>query len=407
VADTLFIRLTDDGAASWAALDSLGRLLGPVGHGPLSAARAAVEGRRIAVLVPGVDVISLQAVLPAASQARLRQIVPFSLEDSLADDVDELAFAVGARDAQGKTAVAVAAKQRIDDWIARLKDNGLAPNTLCSEADGVPEVPATLVVMAEGSRIYARRPGAAPFVVDGLGVADVLAMASAEDGDEPTFDRVLVYADREAQSTVHEQLTRIEDGPPVELKIAADGLLPHWATSLVQRPGVSLLQGPYAARSNWIVLARPWRFAAGLAAAALVLALVLQAAQFWQLKRADSALDDLIASACQRAVGDSRLSACQRAVQQRLGASAASQGNEDFLSTLSAVAAVRDAQMRVDGLSYRNRTMDLQLIVANVPALAEFERNLEETRRFDVEIEAANQSDAGTQGRVRIAGATR
>jgi hypothetical protein len=77
------------------------------------------------------------------------------------------------------------------------------------------------------------------------------------------------------------------------------------------------------------------------------------------------------------------------------------------LSTLAAVAVARDADTRIDALSYRNRAMDLQLIAPSVPKLDEFSRELEQTRRFDVEIEAANQSDDGTEGRVRIVGAAR
>jgi hypothetical protein len=40
-----------------------------------------------------------------------------------------------------------------------------------------------------------------------------------------------------------------------------------------------------------------------------------------------------------------------------------------------------------------------------VTALDEFSRALEQTRRFDVEIEAANQVDDGTEGRLKILGA--
>ena len=64
-----------------------------------------------------------------------------------------------------------------------------------------------------------------------------------------------------------------------------------------------------------------------------------------------------------------------------------------------------DPEMRIDALSYRNRTMDLQLLAASVPALDEFARGLKQTKRFDAEIQAANQKDSGTEGRVRITGA--
>jgi hypothetical protein len=88
-------------------------------------------------------------------------------------------------------------------------------------------------------------------------------------------------------------------------------------------------------------------------------------------------------------------------VAQRLGADSGS-ATESFLSTLAAIAAVRGSELRIDALSYRNRVMDLQLIAPSVMALDEFSRALEQTRRFDVEIEAQNPVDSGTEGRLRI-----
>ncbi len=91
-------------------------------------------------------------------------------------------------------------------------------------------------------------------------------------------------------------------------------------------------------------------------------------------------------------------------MQKRLVDSATGAGGEDFLSTLAAVSAARDSAMHIDALSYRNRILDLQVLAASVPALDEFARGLEQTKRFDAEIQAANQKDTGTEGRIRIVG---
>jgi len=62
--------------------------------------------------------------------------------------------------------------------------------------------------------------------------------------------------------------------------------------------------------------------------------------------------------------------------------------------------------MRMDMLSYRNRAMNLQVIAPNTGAVAEFADELQQTRRFAVEIEANNPIDGGgTEGRLRIVGA--
>jgi general secretion pathway protein L len=405
LADTLFVRLSPTGTATWAAFDATGRLVGAVGRGALDGARAALANRRCTVLVSGVDVLTAQVNLPAASQARLRQLVPFSLEESLADDVEHLAFAIGARLASGATQVAAVAKERLEQWLAQLRSAGIVPQALCSDAEGVPDIPSTLVLLIEGGRIAGRRPEQPPFVFEGLTLQQALEVAQVRKPDEPELKHVRVFVDEAGRAQFARELAQLEtEFASAEIRLLGDGAFPHLAATLAQRPGTNLLQGAYAPRSNWAALARPWRFAAGLVAASAVLALVLLGAQFWQLRRAHAELTDLVAAACQRVVGDASTSGCQREVRQRLGAATAGPG-EGFLSTLAAIAAARGADTRIGALSYRNGGTDLQLIVPNVPKLEEFSRGLEGTRRFAVQIEATNQVDAGTEGRVHIVGA--
>jgi general secretion pathway protein L len=404
LAETFFVRLSDAGTATWAAFDAMGGLVGAVGRGNLESARQALAARRCTALVNAVDVVTAEAALPAASQARLRQIVPFSLEESLADDVEHMVFAIGARLPSGTTQVAAVAKERMDSWLGRLRAAGIVPHVLCSEADGVPDIPATLVLVIEGERISCRKPGHAPSVFDGLTLEQVLSAVTTPSAEEAELRHVRVFTDAAGRARFGAELALLDSRfASVDVKMLSD-VFPYLAATLAQRSGTNLLQGAYAPKSNWLAMAKPWRLAASLAVVAVALALVLQGAEFWRLWRADAALDDVVASACQRVVGDSSTSGCQREIRQRLGANVGG-ATEDFLSTLAAIAGARDGEMRIDALSYRNRVMDLQLLVPNVVALDEFSRALEQTRRFEVEIETANQRDSATEGRLRIAGA--
>ncbi len=407
MAESLFIQLGADGAATWAAYDPSGGMLSAVVHGPLAAARDAAHGRRVVALVPGTDVLCTQAELPAASQARLRQIAPFSLEDAFADDIEALVFAVGARHEAGGVAVAVVARERMDEWLAALRDTGLAPQAVYSEAEGVPEVLGTLVLVIRGARVFGRVPGQPPLVLDGLDLQPALNLLRAQAGENPP-EHVVVYADADGHARFAAELAVLpEQFASVDVKLAADGAFPRMAATLAQRPGTNLLQGPYAPKSNWIALAKPWKLAAGLLVAAVMLGLVLQASEYWSLRRADEALAGTLATECERVVASTRPQACSAEVERRLRAAGAGQGGETFLSTLAAVAAARDADTRIDALSYRNRTMDLQLLAQSVPAIDKFARDLESTRRFTATIQSANQSDKGIEGRVQVAGGSR
>jgi type II secretion system protein L len=406
LAETFFVRWSDTGTATWGAFDQSGRLVGALGRGSLQSAHTAAAGRRCTALVNAVDVLLAEATLPAASQARLRQMAPFTLEEALANDVDEMVFAIGSRLPSGATLVAAVAQDRIDAWLGELRAAGIVPNALCSENDGIPDIPATLVLLIEGERIAGRKPGRAPFVFEGLDFAQVLPLVLARKPDEPELHHVRVFTDAAGHSRFAEDLAALGSRfASADVKLLNEGVFPHLAATLAQRPGTNLLQGAYAPKSNWVALAKPWRVAASLAAAAVVLGLLLQAAEFWQLRRTNAALEAVVAPACQRVVGDSSTSGCQREVRQRLGSNANS-ATEDFLSTLAAIAAARDPEMRMDMLSYRNRAMNVQVIAPNTGTVAAFADELQQTRRFAVEIEANNPIDGGgTEGRLRIVGA--
>ncbi len=77
-------------------------------------------------------------------------------------------FAVGARIGASAAAVAVVNKARLDGWLAELAAAGIVPQAVYSETEGVPDVPATLMLLLEGERVYARRPGQQPFVLEGV-----------------------------------------------------------------------------------------------------------------------------------------------------------------------------------------------------------------------------------------------
>lgn len=408
--DFLVVQLADDTEqARWAGFDGSGHLLSPVTDGPLADARQDAVGRRVVLMVPAIDVVTTQAVLPAGSPARLRQLAPYSLEESLADDVDELAFAVGPRLTSGAVSVSIVARERLAHWLAEAEAAGLTPSAVYAESDGVPDTPGTLTLMVRGTRIFGRRPAHAPFVVDGLSIVELLEVLRGGAEEEPADLRHLVVFTDDAGRRVHlEELASLHERvTSADIKLLPDGVFPHLAAALVLRSGTNLLQGPYAPKSNWIALARPWRVAAALAVALGAIALAGLAVEYLALRREAAALDERIAAGCERMTGSARLSSCRAEIDRRLGGASAGGGGESFLSTLAAVADARTADSRIEQLSYRNRVMDLQLMAGSVNELDEFARALGTTRRFQARIESSNPNDEGVQGRVQVVGASR
>ena len=99
MADWLLLRLprAPEQGATWLIVDARGAPTGPPQGGPLALAAPRAAGRRVAVLVPGTDVLLAEPDVPVKAGAKLHQLVPYALEEQLADDIDDLHFAIGKR----------------------------------------------------------------------------------------------------------------------------------------------------------------------------------------------------------------------------------------------------------------------------------------------------------------------
>jgi type II secretion system protein L len=237
-------------------------------------------------------------------------------------------------------------------------------------------------------------------VLEDVPLREVVDLLRAGGGDELKY--AIAYADPDTRAHLQDDIRGLADQfESAEAKVAVDGVFPHLAATLAQRPGTNLLQGPYAPKSNWLELARPWRNAAVLLGVAVLLGIVLQGAEYWSLRRADNDLGTRLTTTCQQVVGTNRASACDAEIQKRLHASGKSA--ETFLTTLEAIAELRDPALRIDALTYRNRITNIQLIAGDVGALDKFARDLEQTHRFAPKIESANQGTGGIEGRLQIA----
>jgi general secretion pathway protein L len=134
MAEFLVIRLgaDDDSYASWIAVDNDGTRRTPPVTGPLEEAVKDTGSREVIALVPAGETSTLTCDLPAKG-ARLRAALPFALEEQVADEIENLHFAPGARRAGGDLPVTVVAHDRMDAWLERLRDAGISPARLVPE----------------------------------------------------------------------------------------------------------------------------------------------------------------------------------------------------------------------------------------------------------------------------------
>ncbi len=352
------------------------------------------------------------AEVPAKSGTKVAQIVPYALEELLAEDIDSLHFAVGRRvgDAS-RIPVAVVSRALLDGWLNQLRGAGIEPECIYADSSLAPENPGQTVLVLSGDSVIMRVAGGHPVTLPLSALNEALEMLRATQA--PPADQVsafggnglVVYAGKsewEHFGSLIEALRSSFEGLSVQL--LADGPLGLFAQSLPGTSAINLLQGPYAQETSFSGNFRPWRVAAALLVALLVLHGIGSAAQLFMLKRTEAKLDQSISETFQQAMpGEQNTSNARRRMEARLITLQGSTDSAGLLAMLTAVAQARNGAngTALQALSYRNGSLDLQMTAPGVAALDQMSQQLR-TGGWQADLTSGTSCSGSYQGRIQM-----
>lgn len=409
MADWLLIRLprTPEQSASWLVVDPRGNPVGPPQSGPLSLAAPRAAGRRVCVLVPGTDVLLTEPEVPMKAGTKLQQVVPFALEEQLADDIDDLHFAIGKRAGDSaRTPVAVIRKSLMEEWLTSLRASGLDPEAMYTESDLLPQNPGQAVALLEEDVVIVRPPLGAPVTlpVEALGEALNIAQSGSPELETTGIRGLLLYtgaAEWHQHSAQVEALRERFDG--IKIQLLSAGPLSLFAQQLPTAAPINLLQGAFTPTTARTVGWKSWRVAAILLASLLGLHVAGKAAELTVLKQNEKKLDTSIGEQFRLAMpGERNMIDARRRMEQKLAA-AQSGGTSGFLPALQAVVQARNVApgTTVQALSFRQGTVEMKLSAKDATSLDHMSQALR-ANGWDADLTSGNTTSTGYEGRIRL-----
>ncbi|MEB8432381.1 type II secretion system protein GspL [Cocleimonas sp. KMM 6892] len=98
--------------------------------------RSLTRGRRVVALIPANDVVITSVNIPSKNKKQLLQAIPFSLEDSLADDIEDLHFAVKQDDTSNHSQVAIIKRSTLEKHLDTFQEHGITAHFMLPETLG-------------------------------------------------------------------------------------------------------------------------------------------------------------------------------------------------------------------------------------------------------------------------------
>ncbi|NOX08835.1 MAG: type II secretion system protein GspL [Gammaproteobacteria bacterium] len=406
--ETLIIRLQQDALAQHAdvlVLDQSGNVAASHALMPWLEITPLASGRRVQVLVPGSDVVLTQVSIPSQSRQRILRAIPYALEEQFASDVSDLHFALGSRLADGAYPVAVVSRACMDIWLKQLQECDIHPDTLIPEMLALEYTPDSWSLWLDEQWMILRNGAYQGVVFEASGL-DLQLQLSLQDSEQAPA-QINLWSDN-AVGLPDESLL-------ADCEIQHHQLEPDQLLKRLNPPAdvtlINLLQGSFSRSEQLGKLLRPWRSVAALLVVALLLSIGQEIALYKILKAEKIELAQQMRQEYKRAfpqakrIVNPKVQMEQGLKKIRRGSPQA--GNIGFLELMAQMGSVLQKQqgVQLNGSSFRDGRLDLDLVVDNLQILDDFKQALEVTKMLQVEIQSAT-SDAGqkVQGRIRIRG---
>ncbi len=377
---------------------------------------------RAVALIPSETLFLRRVEAPGKSERDARRAAPFLIEDHLAAALEDTVVEAGPRDAAGLRLVAAAGAELRDTWrrlaaAAGIKPVYAVPDALAPDAQG-----ADLFAFEAGGRVLFQTRAASAQTEDGSG--ETPAPRDAETAlREPLCGavetelaghvlpalaariaprRLLIGEGLDpALAAPDDAPVALKRVPAPDLRLAAAALDPVRLQLFPPMLGAGLASG-----LNWSDLLRPWRAAAALLVAAVVLSAAFAAGQAAYLDhRTDLYRDAEIAvfeEAFPQAGPARRVQTQLRDQLARVGAADAGMGFLDLAAALAALTAEEEA-VEITAMHYDAARGALR-VSARYSGFDDFERlrARAETLGVDLEDGGARQAETGVVGEFTV-----
>jgi general secretion pathway protein L len=412
MADWLLLRLprTPGQEASWILADARGNAISAPQSGALDLAAQRAAGRHVCVLVPGTDVLLTEPELPAKAGAKLQQIVPYALEEQLAEDIDDLHFAIGKRVGDSPTTpVAVVALSLMDEWTSSLKAAGIQAESMFADSDLLPVNPGHAVALLEDDVVTVRPPAGATVSMPADALTEALQLVrptseGVEGGEGAVGRGLILYTGAAEWQHFSPQVEAVrEHFEGIKVQLLTAGPLTMLAQQLPTAKPINLLQGRYAPQNKTAVGWQAWRVAAMLLAGLIVLHIAGKGAELFMLKRAERTVDASITEAFRSAMpGNPNTADARRQMERQLIAVRGGAGS----GLLAALGALVDARNSVPGttvqsMSFRDGALELRMAAPDADSLDRVSQLLR-TNGWDANLTAGNVAGQSYEGRIQI-----
>ena len=378
----------------WIKLDSDGVPITRGAEARLEQVASIAQNAHVTVLLPLQSMLLTSVNTRARKTKHLQKAVPYALEDEVADDVENLHFALGQRYGENDYPVAIIEKNSLDLILQKLADADIYPDILTADVFGLPFREDTWTILIEDERALVRTSKFQGFTIDLHNLQQILTSSLRQAETTPT--ELNVYRCDSHESGVKKfnfpiNTNELDDCPP---GLFADGL--------DENECINLLQASYQKKDKKHRQFAPWKAAAILFGVWIGLSIVSVMIDHARLSKEEKHLNTQIETLMRQTFPDMHNISADSArikMESRLknfiaSANDGSQAGFMELLAMSGESMQQVGKVDIDTMDYREGKLNVSVKSSDIQMLDRIKQSLS-NKNYLAEIQSAN-----TQGSV-------
>ena len=145
-----------------------------------SAIRGKQRGHKVVLLIPDNEVSLAETIIPSKNKKQMLQALPYALEESLAEDVEELHFSAYRETDESPVKAAIINHDRLGFWVDLLKEHDINVNYILPAMFSLPVANEGWTVAVSGNEVQVRQGLFSGFACD-LDVLDYVRASQLEE----------------------------------------------------------------------------------------------------------------------------------------------------------------------------------------------------------------------------------
>jgi len=328
------------------------------------------------VLLMGPNVVVTKIPRPAGSLSKIRQALPFLLEEQVVSDIEDLHFTIVNQTDQSNLVVSIIDRKILQDCVDALTAVNIIPETVLPVWLALPEIKANeWRVIKNNDYVWARTAKFSGFTIEVVQAADILSSLYAL---QPPLSIEWIAADKIEESWLAVCAEKsiitsiIKINPP-------DNWITYVAKSMPMHLEINLLHGEFSIKQQIMAQKRWWKWAAVLSAAIFGIWFLGLIGQYLYLSVRTYQINQQIDAAFQEIFPGTKLVGNPRTlVDRELTRIANGEGGTDFLSLLLRVGDILQQfpQVHVAEIVYANNQLELAITTDNFSRLRQLDEEI-------------------------------